>query len=149
MKWVGTDKWLTLGFCPAYTVSLLGLRTGQVSTICHHSEPLCGRVSVATASAVAIVCRNSMAHIFIAGLLRARNRNKLIHTSSSPIWLAWHISKEQKKNILACWKSWEKLGRHGDRVAKPTWAIKLRSDVNLGLPLASQAESPLHTADTN
>ena len=60
---------------------------GQVWTICHHSRPLCGRFSVATASAGAIVCWDSIAHIFIAGLLLAPNRNKLIHTSSNPFWL--------------------------------------------------------------
>lgn len=35
--------------------AIRGLLTRQVGTICHHSWPLCGRVSVATASAVAIV----------------------------------------------------------------------------------------------
>lgn len=54
-----------------------GLLTRQVGTICHHSWALCGRVSVATASAVAIVWLDSIAHIFIAGLLQALQQKQI------------------------------------------------------------------------
>lgn len=118
MKWVGTDKWLTWGFVHQCGQPIGGPPTGQVWTICHHSGPLCGRVSVATASAVAIVHRDSMAHIFMAGLARAPQQ-KQIDTYKPQTHLArmTHF-KWTKKDILACWKAWEKFGCHGDPAVK-------------------------------
>lgn len=71
------DKWLTWGFVHQCGQPIGGPPTGQVWTICHHSDPLCGRVSVATASAVAIVGGDSMAHIFIAGRARAPQQQQI------------------------------------------------------------------------
>lgn len=64
-----------------------GPPTGQVWAICHHSNPLCGRVSGATTSAVDIVCGDSMAHIFIAGLVWTPQQ-KQIDTYKPPGHLA-------------------------------------------------------------
>lgn len=47
-----------------------------------------------------------------------RNRNKLIHTSPRPIWLCLTHFKWTKKDVLLCWKSWEKLGCQGDGAVK-------------------------------
>lgn len=63
-----------------------GLLTRQVETICHHSWALCGRVSVATASAVAIVWLDSIAHIFIAGLLQALQQKQIDTYKLLPHW---------------------------------------------------------------
>lgn len=49
---------------------------------------------------------------------------------------------DKKKDILVCWKSWEKLGRHSDGAVKQPWAIKLQSDVNLGCPQAHGRKAP-------
>lgn len=51
----------------------------------------------------------------------------------------------KKKNILACWKSWGKIGHYGDQAAGPPRPIKLQSDVNF----CYEGHSPLHTSDTN
>lgn len=77
------------GFVHQCSRSIGGPPTGQVWTICHHSNPLCGRVSGATASAVAIVCRDSMAHIFIAGLVVALQQ-KQIDTYKPPVPFGSH-----------------------------------------------------------
>lgn len=63
-----------------------GLLTRQVETICHHSLALCGRVSVATASAVAIVWLDSIAHIFIAELLQALQQKQIDTYKLLPQW---------------------------------------------------------------
>lgn len=116
MKWVSRDKWLTWGFVHQ---TIGGPATGQVWTICHHSRPLCGRFSVATASAVAIVCQDSMAHIFIAeaSVGAATETNWYIQ---GPALFGSHdtFQTEEKKGISVCWKSWENLGLHGDCAAK-------------------------------
>lgn len=78
---------------------------GQVRTICHHSSPLCGRVSAATASAVAIVCPNSMVHIFIAGLLRPGQQKQIDTYTPRPHLARMTHFEWTKKDILVCWKS--------------------------------------------
>lgn len=119
MKWVGMDKWLTWGFVHQCGRPIGGPPTGQVWTICHHSGPLCGRVSVATASAVAIVRGDSMAHIFIAGRAQAPQQQQ-IDTYKPPGPFGSHdtFPMDKKKDILACWKAWEKFGCHDDRAVK-------------------------------
>lgn len=96
MKWVSTDKWLTEGFVCQCSRPIGGPATGQVRTICHHSDPLCGRVSVATASAAAIVHRNSMAHIFIAGPAWA-SQQKQIDTYKLPAPFGSHDTFQMDK----------------------------------------------------
>lgn len=118
MKWVGTDKWLTWGFVHQCSQPIGGPPTGQVWTICHHSEPLCGRVSVATASAVAIVCRDSVAHIFIAGLVWAPQQKQIDTYKPKPHLARMTHFKWTKKDILVRGKSWEKLGSHSDCAVK-------------------------------
>lgn len=113
MKWVGTDKWPTWGIVCQSSQPIGGPPTGQVWTICHHSDPLCGRVSVATASAVVIVRRDSMAHIFIAGLVWAPQQKQIDTYKPQPHLARMTHFKWTKKDILVCWKSWEKLGHHG------------------------------------
>lgn len=122
---------------------LLGVcRLGQVRTICHHSKPLCGRVSVATSSAVAIVRQGSMAHIFIAGLLRVSKQKQIDTYKLYSQWAHMTHFEQTKKNISPCWKSWEKIGLHGDKVPQ-CWCGPLNSNQMQILESPStQAESP-------
>lgn len=80
--------------------SVGGPWAGQVGTICHHSRPLCGRVSVATASAGAIVPGDSIAHIFIARLLLAPQQ-KQIDTYKPQPHLAHmtHFRRDKKRTF--------------------------------------------------
>lgn len=61
-----------------------------------------------------------------------RNRNKLIHTSPSPVWLAWHFSNGQKKAFYSVENLEKSLVSMVMVQLKQPWAIKLQSDVNLG-----------------
>lgn len=150
MKWVGTDKWLTLGFCPANAVSLLGVhRLGgfwPYVIILSHGVG----VSLWQPHQLWPLCAGTQWPIYsLQDYCGPATETNWYIQAPAPFGTHDTFPMNNKNNILACWKSWEKLGRHGDRAAKPTRPIKLQSDVNLGLPPASQAESPLHTADTN
>lgn len=146
MKWVGMDKWAAWGFCQPMQSSLLGVsRAGRFWPYVI-IPGFCVGVSLWQLHQLWLLCGSTHEPIYsLQGYCRPRNRNKLIHTSSSPIWLTWHISDEQKKNILACWKSWGKIGHYGDQAAGPPRPIKLQSDVNF----CSESHSPLHTSNTN
>ena len=132
MKWVGRDKCLTGGVCPSMQWVVWG--SALWAGLDHMSSfqpfvPAGLRGNCISWGHCVWELNGPYIH---CGAVTAGQQKQIDTYRPRPHLARMTHLQWTKKDILVCWKSWEKIGYQGDGAVKHPQAIKLQSDVNVG-----------------